>query len=365
MDLPASSSLLVVTADPDLLDSVLSITAAAGLEPTVAADAGALPQDWGSAAMVLIGNDQAAAAAALGLPRRTEVYLVGADAEPAEFSSWSIPLGAAVVTLPSSVAWLSAAVAELGGGHRAPTDVVAVVGGSGGVGASTLAAALAYTAAQSSQRTLLVDADPFGGGLDLLLGAEAVPGWRWPRLAGARGQLGDLGGQLPRLDGIEVLSMARSPAGREHGLAAESLRAVLRSAARTHQLTVIDLPRGCTPALEEAVPRAGLVVVVVAGSVRGAAAGAEVLGLLRGNTGRLGLVVRRGRPYTVEPDSLADGLGVPLLGCLVEEPALALAADRGDPPGRVARGPLARLSRTILAQLPASTADRAPAAAWS
>ena len=27
----------------------------------------------------------------------------------------------------------------------------------------------------------LVDLDPMGGGLDLLLGAESTPGWRWPR----------------------------------------------------------------------------------------------------------------------------------------------------------------------------------------
>ena len=44
---------------------------------------------------------------------------------------------------------------------------------------------------------MLIDADPRSGGLDLLLGAERTAGWRWPRLATARGHLGDLTGQLP------------------------------------------------------------------------------------------------------------------------------------------------------------------------
>ena len=68
---------------------------------------------------------------------------------------------------------------------------------------------LAFVAARSGQRTALVDLDPAGGGLDLLVGAERLDGWRWPRLASARGHLGDLGDQLPCVDGVEVLSMGR------------------------------------------------------------------------------------------------------------------------------------------------------------
>jgi Mrp family chromosome partitioning ATPase len=95
-----------------------------------------------------------------------------------------------------------------------PAASSAFMGGSGGVGATTLAAGLAFVAART-QRTMLIDADPRSGGLDLLLGAERTPGWRWPRLATARGHLGDLTGQLPSIDGIDLLSMARgeSPPG--------------------------------------------------------------------------------------------------------------------------------------------------------
>ena len=62
--------------------------------------------------------------------------------------------------------------------------------------------------------TLLVDLDPLGGGLDLLLGAERLAGLRWPDLAGARGRLGGgmLRDALPRLDGLSLLSWAGGPA---------------------------------------------------------------------------------------------------------------------------------------------------------
>ncbi len=57
--------------------------------------------------------------------------------------------------------------------------VVAVIGGRGGAGASLFAVALAQAASDS----LLVDVDPWAGGIDLVVGAEATPGVRWPDLA--------------------------------------------------------------------------------------------------------------------------------------------------------------------------------------
>src|SRR5690349_916184 len=62
--------------------------------------------------------------------------------------------------------------------------VLGVVGGSGGVGASSFAAVLAATAG----RSLLVDLDVAGGGLDVVLGIEAEAGARWSglHLAGGR-----------------------------------------------------------------------------------------------------------------------------------------------------------------------------------
>jgi secretion/DNA translocation related CpaE-like protein len=204
------TTVVAAIADPELLDQVLSVTAVVGVEPLVLSDPGHLRPHWASASMLLLGFDQADRVAAMGLPRRAEVYLVaGEKASAAQAQQWSIRLGAALVPLPASAGWLSEALADVSGTGRVTGGLVCVVGGSGGVGASTLAAGLAFVAARASQRTMLIDADTRSGGLDLLLGAERTAGWRWPRLATARGHLGDLTGQLPAVEGVDLLSMAR------------------------------------------------------------------------------------------------------------------------------------------------------------
>jgi len=63
--------------------------------------------------------------------------------------------------------------------------VLGVVGGSGGVGASTFAAVLAAV----TGRAMLVDLDVVGGGIDVLLGIEDVAGARWSGLRVGGGRL--------------------------------------------------------------------------------------------------------------------------------------------------------------------------------
>jgi secretion/DNA translocation related CpaE-like protein len=351
---------VVAVGDSALLDQVLSITAVLGVEPLVLGDAGLMGQHWASASMVLIGIDQATRVAIMGLPRRTEVYLVTEETTSHQAQQWSMQLGAAVVTLPGSADWLSDAIANLGQAGRGTGRLVCVMGGSGGVGASTLAAGLAFAAGRT-HRTMLIDADSISGGLDLLLGAERTPGWRWPRLATARGHLGDLTGQLPAVDGIDLLSMARgesSPGWTPH---AEQMTAVLRSARRSHTITVVDLPRALGVVAWDIMRRADLAVLVVRDDVRGIAAAREVLRELEAECERLGLVVRQGRSRVLEPKLVASGIGLPLLGSLPEDPSLVVAAERGDPPGRSGRSSLSRLCHRLLQNLPIAAPNEAKA----
>jgi secretion/DNA translocation related CpaE-like protein len=345
------TNVVVAIADPELLDQVLSVTAVVGVEPLVLSEPGQLRPHWASASMLLVGVDQADRVAAMGLPRRTEIYLVARETSAAHALQWSIRLGAAVIALPSSVAWLSEALADVAGTGRVTGSLVCVVGGSGGVGASTLAAGLAFVAARAAQRTMLIDADSRSGGLDLLLGAERTDGWRWPRLATARGHLGDLTRQLPTVEGVDLLSMARGESTPGWVPQAEQLKSVVLSAMRSHDITVVDLPPALGAAAREPLRRAKLAVLVVRDDVRGVAAGREVVRELEGECDRLGLVVRRGRSRLLEPDLVATGVGLPLLGSFADDPSLVVAAERGDPPGRSARSSLARLSRQLLGDL--------------
>lgn len=347
----AGAPIVVAIADSELLDQVLAITAVVGVEPLVLGDVGLLRQHWSSASMVLLGVDQAARAGTMGLHRRTEVYLITEEQTSHRAQPWSMQLGAAVVALPASASWLSDAMANVGVVGRGTGRLVCVIGGSGGVGASTLAAGLAFLAART-ERTMLIDADPLSGGLDLLLGAERAPGWRWPRLATARGHLGNLTGQLPSVDGIDVLSMARGESPRGCVPHAEQLKAVLLSALRSHQITIVDLGPALGGAISEALRQAELAVLVVRDDIRGIAAAREVVHQLQAERDHLGVVVRHSRSRLLEPKLVASGVGLPLFGSFPEDPALALAAERGDPPGRSPRSSLSRLCRQLLDELP-------------
>ena len=89
--------------------------------------------------------------------------------------------------------------------------LLVVVGASGGVGASTLAAAIAVRAAAADVPVTLVDGCPLGGGLDVVLGAEQEGGIRWNdlnRLVGSADGRALLA-RLPAAEGVRVLSFAR------------------------------------------------------------------------------------------------------------------------------------------------------------
>lgn len=341
---------MVVTADTELLDHILSVTAAVGVDPQVAADPGALRPLWSTAPAVLIGVDQAAAVAAMVLPRRADVYVLGHVRDRDVVHQWSMPLGAAVLTLPDGAGWLATALADANGHRTGAGRLVCVVGGSGGVGASTCAAGLAFVGTRMGARTMLVDADPLGGGIDLLVGAERVSGWRWPRLATARGHLGDLGGQLPQVEGVDVLSMARGGAD-PGGPDAEQLTSVALSAVRSHRLTVVDVPRSLGAAAREALRRADRVLLLVQADVRGVAAGRELVRQLDEACRDLVLLVRVGRARGLDPTTVADGLGLELAGVVADEPSLISAAESGDPPARSSRSALAKTCRAVLVPL--------------
>jgi secretion/DNA translocation related CpaE-like protein len=352
-DTRGSTPVVVLTMDGDLLDHVLAGAAVAGLEPALVSDGEGLRAAWPAAPMVIVGVDQAAGVCRLALPRRTGVYLVGDEARHAEARRWSVRLGAAVIILPGDAALLESALADGAGQQPGGGRLLAVIGGSGGAGASTVAAGLCVAAAQSGRLSLLLDCDPFGGGIDLLVGAERMDGWRWPSLAAAKGQLGDLRGQLPVADGVQVLAMGRRPwpAGTSPSVPdAQQLTALLSSAGRSHNLIVADLPRGLGEGPLAVLRRADLTLIVVPADLRGVAASCQLGSELVSICPSLGVLVRQSRVGRIGAGDVADRLGLPVLGVLADEPALRTSAERGDPPGRSLRSSLGRTCRTLIAE---------------
>lgn len=326
--LSPSRPVLVVAAPGDTQDSILSAVAAQELDAEVVTEPERLGELWRTASTVIVADDLAELVAGRALPHREGVYVVGP--EPEKLSMWSAPLSARVIPLPEGAAWLGAVLGE--GSSRSRAPVVAVIGGSGGVGASTLAAALAQlSAARGPSGAALVDADSLGGGIDLLLGAERVQGWRWPRLNSAEGHLGDLRPYLPVVDGVSVVSMAR---GAELDLAREPLAAIVASLCTWHSAVVLDPGRSKAPAAREAVRLASRQLLLVSASVRGVAAARQAVA--GHDLERAELVVRRGRG-ALPSDLVAEAVGLPVLAEIPEERGLAGAAERGEPPARGAR----------------------------
>jgi secretion/DNA translocation related CpaE-like protein len=226
---------------------------------------------------------------------------------------------------------------------------VGVVGGRGGAGASTLAAALAVTAAASA-RAALLDLDPLGGGLDLLLGVEDAAGLRWPDLASAGGQLsaGALAAALPQASGVPVLSWDR---GDLLAVPPDSVAAVVDAAVRGFDVVVLDLPRHVDPAVLPALSVCDLLLVVVPAEVRAVAAAARVVQLLSANARDLRVVVRGPAPSGLTGPDVARFLDLRLAGGLRPEPNLHRYHERGDPPAASGRGPLAVVSANLLREL--------------
>lgn len=348
---------LLVTSDADLLDDLLRLCAAAGVEASVAVDLVAARVSWEAAPVVVLGDELSLAALAAGLPRRGDLLLVGRGRDDASAWDRAAALGAeSVAWLPMTQAWL---VERLGAAWVHPTGatpVICVVGGRGGAGASTLACALALTAATPAGgglRTLLVDADPLGGGLDLVLGAEDRPGLRWPELAagtGAQLSASALSSALPQVSGLHLLSWDR---GERRDVAAATARSVLVAAGSSYQLVVVDLPRDPGPVAEVALAAARLVLLVVPAEVRAVAAAARVAAQVGVLAREVRVVTRGPAPSGLTGSAVAGTLRLPLAGRLRPEPGLVRGLERGEPPGRSGRGPLADLCRSLLGELAA------------
>jgi secretion/DNA translocation related CpaE-like protein len=341
---------LLVTDDSALLDEILHVADAAGAEIEVAADpAGARPR-YAVAPIVLVGIDQAEACERAGMPVRAGVVLVGMVADP----PWRLAQAVSaehIALLPTAAPWLAERFAAAAGQPPGPAQsrVVAIVGGTGGAGASVLAAGLSVTAARSGSRVLLIDADPLGGGLDLVLGWEELDGLRWPGLASQ--VVGPVSAPalvdaLPRRGDLAVLSCDRDV---EWELPADAIAAAVTAGRQSRDLVVIDVPRHFDDVAAIALAEADRALMVVPAELRACAAAARVAAGAQRFTKTLRLVVRG--PGKLRPKEIERALGIPVVGTFRNDPALAQLLERGEPPAGSGNGPLAGLCRDLLTGL--------------
>jgi secretion/DNA translocation related CpaE-like protein len=342
---------LVVTADPLLLDDLVRLAAAGGGEVDVAIDAASARSGWAQAPFVVVGEDAAAECAGAALPPRPGVILVTYESpeEP------PFPLADAVgadrlALLPVAEPWLVDRFADESHGRSRRGRIVAILGGCGGAGASVLAGGLAMTARRKGLDTLLVDADPYGGGVDVVLGWERRTGLRWPQLIEARGRVNPsaLVAALPGEGSLSVLSFDRSELA---AVPAEAMSATLEAGRRGQDLVVVDLPRSFDEACLFALAEADRAYLVVPAELRACAAARRVAAEATAACASLALVVRDPSPGGLPPDEIAEALDIPLSATFRSEQRLHRTLESGGAPAANGRGPLAEVCRSLLDEI--------------
>ncbi|MFG3254273.1 septum site-determining protein Ssd [Streptomyces sp. NPDC048172] len=367
-----AENILIVTEDEELLDDLLRLCAAAGTGADVAHGAPTSGVSWASwggavswerAPLILVGDDCARGpglggevpSGPCGALRRPGVLLVGRDLDDSGVWERGARIGAeGVVVLPDAESWLTGRIADAAEEIGQPALTVGVFGGRGGAGASTLACALAVTAARAGRRTMLIDGDPLGGGIDVLLGGEGTEGLRWPAFAESRGRVAGaaLEESLPRLHDLTVLSWDR---GDSVLIPADAMKSVLSAARRRGGVVVVDLPRRIDETVTEALVQLDLGLAVVPAELRAVAAAHRMVSRVRMVVRDLRVVVRTPggpggeRRYGpgLDEDEVARLLELPLAGELPWESGLLEDIDHGIPPGHGKSGALARFCRAF------------------
>ena len=351
-----AATALLVTRDESLLEDILRLAAAAGVTLDVAHDAVAAMRAWSSAPVVLVGADQLAAVAAHQPVRREQVHVVAVGQVPDRLFRAALAVGAGqVAELPAAEGWVVELLTDTADGVARRALTVGVVGGSGGSGATTFAAALALTATIRGGPGILIDADPLGGGIDRVVGLEDRDGIRWDSLERSSGRFSSrsLREALPQKDGLAVLTWSSGPRPATDGAAA---REVLSAAQRGHDTVIIDLPRYLDAVAADLLARCSHLVLVAALTVPAVAAASRVAARLRESAVRL-LLVTRGGATALSAEEVSRALDVPLAAAMRHQRRLAESVDLGLGPVHSRRGPLARAAEAALDQMAGSTAS--------
>lgn len=322
---------LVLSEDREVLDQLQSAAVAAGVSLTLCSSITQLKNNWDTAAQIFIGQEHLPQIANLGLNLRSEVFIVSQTAEDALVHSAQI--GAAVLMLPEQAQMLGPLLTKNNTADRQPNQgkIVAVIGVSGGLGASSLSCAMSF-AAVNRFKTALVDLCPESGGIDLLLGLENDAGLRWEDLTQVSGFISTLEDQLPQLCGVTVLSTGRKTGEIPNQNAIQSCISALQ---RSHDLLILDLGTpgfGVLDQLNSKILNQTKQLWLVGADIKSVTASA--IKISKYSSPDPLLAVRKSRTRKMSAHLISEMLGVGLAGQITEDNQLAKGALQAIPPGK-------------------------------
>ncbi|MEV7607184.1 septum site-determining protein Ssd [Paenarthrobacter sp. NPDC089322] len=336
------ADILLVTGDAYLQEEAKRIVAAAGGSLRTAADVGEAVHGWDTADVVLVGSD------VRELPPRRQApsVLLGRSAEGDGLWRLAAALGAErVAVLPEAAAWLAEHL-SLSGSPDPGGRVLGIVGGSGGAGATTTSVWLAQAAANHGVSTLLMDGDPLGGGLELAVTVQEIPGLRWPDFSETRGSIdpGQFRDSLPVAGGFAFLSW---PGTREPVVAPDpgAVAAVLDAARRSFELIVVDIGRG-GEGVRTLAWDCDRILLLTTAHLKPAVSAARILQELPPLD--TGLLLRAGSPAAIDAQVIAESLELPVFGTVPKVRGVAAGTELGRLLELGRRKPVQRFAEHVL-----------------
>ncbi len=340
------ADVLLISADPAHIDHVLALTSASQMTVEVMSEADEVNQAWMRCVVVVVGLDRLPSVVGAHLPRRPHVVVLGA----AGADDWRLAfeLGAdAVITPPGEPGWLAERVRRAG--DELPSGrVLGVLGCRGGAGASVFATAVSLAAVRAKITPYLLDLDPLGCGLHVVLGVDESRGLTWDQVSAGVGRIPALSLQstVAVVEGIGLLGWdERSPAQLAPGVAG----AVVDTSRLCTAITVIDLGRGTTEAQQEALARCDRVLMIVPADVRSVHAARRMTA--RQSLNMCEIVVRGPNPGGLVAEDVGQAVGLPVLAAVGADRQLDARLERGEPPGARARSPLGRAGAGLLREV--------------
>jgi len=217
---------------------------------------------------------------------------------------------------------------------RARGRSIVITSGKGGVGKTTTTANLGAALAARGARVAMIDADVGLRNLDIVLGLESRVRHH---LLDVLEERVDLDAALVRDKRSENLFLLAAAQTREkEDVDTERMVMLVRALRERFDFVLIDSPAGIEAGFRNAVAGADEAIIVCMPEVSSVRDADRVVGLLP-NTMRPQLIVNRVRPALVRKgkmlsvDDVNGILRLPLLGVIVDEPAVIVAANRGEP----------------------------------
>lgn len=204
-----------------------------------------------------------------------------------------------------------------------------MISGKGGVGKSTLTAALGVAAARQSMKVALIDGDIGLRSLDLMLGLQDKVLYDMADLVAHRCRLDQAliwHHELP-----DLCLMVGGQQARPKDFGQADLKKIINTLKKRFDLVLIDGPAGLGRGMRNFASLADEVVVCATPDAVSLRAAEKLSGQLYAKGLRPSLLLNRLLPERViagqvaQPAALAQGLDLPLLGVLEEDPAIYTA----------------------------------------